>query len=88
VSATKSFAWQIYRIIAGVNPVADDPVIAPDRELEEEKPPTHPLPAVRLVTAQGRQMVLHVRLRVEYFRHGRRLPSLPSPVEFDAMPVL
>jgi hypothetical protein len=52
-------------------PVAENPVIVPDHELEEEKklgesePPRIRCPTVRLVACQGRQMVLHLRQRVE-----------------------
>jgi hypothetical protein len=34
-------------------PIADNPVIAPDRELEEVCTAAHPLPALRLVASQG-----------------------------------
>jgi hypothetical protein len=39
------------------------------------------LGALRLVASQRGQMVLHVRGRMEYVRHGRRLPRLSSPVD-------
>ena len=51
-------------IIPGMTAVADNPVIIPDRDLEEEKKTRNvgtaarPLPALRLVAPQGRQMVL------------------------------
>jgi hypothetical protein len=45
--------------------IADRPVIIPDRKLDEERKPgrtsAHPLSALRLVTAQRGQMVLHLR---------------------------
>ena len=48
-------------------PVADNPVIALERELEEEKArpvrtAANPLPALRLVAPQRRQVVLHLQL--------------------------
>ena len=67
-------------------PVAENPVIVPDHELEEEKklgesePPRIRCPTVRLVASQGRQMVLYLRQRVEHVRHWRRLSSSPLPV--------
>jgi hypothetical protein len=48
-------------------PIADNPVIVPDRELEEEKKPgrvgtaAHPMPALRLVARQRGQVVLRLR---------------------------
>jgi len=64
---------------------ADNPVIVPDRELAEEKDTrsigtAHSLPDLRLVATERRQMVLRVWSFVEYFRHGRHLPSLRAPM--------
>ena len=33
-------------------------------------------------------MGLHLRVRREHVRHGRRLPSLAAPVDWDAMLIL
>src|SRR5215469_12309958 len=33
-------------------------------------------------------MVLHVRIRMEHVRHGRGVPSLPSSVDGNAVPVV
>lgn len=33
-------------------------------------------------------MVLHVRARMEHVRHGRRVPSLSSSVDGNAVPIL
>ncbi|MBV9479586.1 MAG: hypothetical protein JO249_02390 [Acidobacteria bacterium] len=51
-----------------MSPVADNPLIAPDRELDEEKNPgaseitaAHPLPSLRLVAAQGGSLALRLR---------------------------
>jgi len=33
-------------------------------------------------------MVLHLRTRVEYVRYWRSVPSLPSPVDFDPVPLV
>jgi hypothetical protein len=44
-----------------MSPKGDAPTIAPDREVERDRDTigtTHPLPAVRLVAPQRRQMVL------------------------------
>ena len=77
-------------IIAGMDPVADNPVIAPDREPEQETAArpfrsTHPLPALRLVTPRGRPLVLLLRARMEHIRYGY-LPCLPPPVDFNPVP--
>jgi hypothetical protein len=33
-------------------------------------------------------MVLHLRLRIEHVRYGRRLPRLPSPMDGDPVPLV
>lgn len=46
------------------------------------------LPSMRLVAPQRRQVVLHMRLRMEHVRHGRCVPGLPSSVGSNAVPVV
>jgi hypothetical protein len=46
-----------------MSPVADNPIIVPEREQKARRIGTtaHPLPTMRLVAPQRRQMVLHLR---------------------------
>ena len=58
--------WLRSSVGAGMTPVADNPVILPDRGLEEEKKPgesepPRTLPPMRLVAPQGQQVVLYLR---------------------------
>ena len=74
-----------------MNPVADNTLVV--REIDEEKStgtsdPLHPLPFVRLVTSQRRPMVLRVRTRMEHLRYWRRVPRVPTPMDFDTMPIV
>ena len=70
-----------------MSPVADNPVIVPDCDLGQERkpgesePPRIRCPLCGWVATKGRQMVLHLRNRMEYFRYGRRVPSLPPSMD-------
>jgi hypothetical protein len=48
----------------------------------------HPLPALRLDAPQRRPMVLLLRTRMEHLRYWRRVPRVPTPVDFDAVPLV
>jgi hypothetical protein len=67
------------------------PTLMPARELEEEKPGESP-PRIRCPlcgwSPRKGQMVLRMRQRVEHIRFGRCLPSLPPPVERDAVSLM
>jgi hypothetical protein len=59
-----------------------------DREVEKEKSREPSDPRIRCPLCgwsprKEDQMVLHLRGAVEYIRHGRRLPSLPAPVDYN-----
>ena len=61
-----------------------------DRESDQQKgldasDPRIRLPPLWLVASQGRPLVLLLRAPVEHVRYGRRLPSLSSPVDFNAV---
>jgi hypothetical protein len=46
------------------------------------------MPAVWLVAAQRRSLVLQLWLRVEYVRHRRYLSGVSSPVDFNPVSVV
>src|ERR1700758_3845363 len=48
----------------------------------------HPVPVVQLVAAKGRPLGMCLRSSMEYLRHRRRLSSMPSSVDYDAVPRL
>src|ERR1700722_12966479 len=66
-------------------------VLEPDVETDKRDEPsgaTHPMPTLRLVAPQARCMVLRLPPHVEYLRHRRSLPRVPSPMDFDSVPFL
>jgi hypothetical protein len=46
------------------------------------------MPALRVVTPQGRSLVVHLRPFPEHCRHRRSVPRLFASVDFNAVPLL
>ena len=72
--------------------VKDDQSVVIDRESDQDKShdPSGPASGARSAAGrpQRRPLVLHLRQRVEHIRHGRHVPSVPSPVDFDPVPIV
>jgi hypothetical protein len=77
-----------------LTPIADNPVIVPDRELEGDKKPGESEPPRIRCPLCGRSPRKEDKWfcicgnERNHFRHGRRLSSLPAPVERNPMPLV
>jgi hypothetical protein len=88
-SAPAESNWANWAIISGHAPrIARNRPRPRPRQRRRQVRPAHPLSTVRLVSSQGRPVVLHVRTLVEHLRHRRGVPRLPPPVDFNTVPFM